>query len=181
METTWRGQNLKKITLNLISKENLFYKKSLSTPPINSILNVCSYVQGSMLLRRESDMGAVRELKTNGTMLLILQVNWHAQRRGCSPWSSNLLWRLDNFNRTLFPSVFTSSLNLQRCHVSPQHKYSSPNVILPGLTKSCLSLSFYRTWNPFILWNFPSLSLFPSNQVNMQPTSNWYMLYLALN
>lgn len=66
METTWRGQNLKKTTLNLISKENLFYKKSLSTPPFNSILNVCSYVQGSMLLRRESDMGAVRELKTNG-------------------------------------------------------------------------------------------------------------------
>lgn len=29
METTWREENLKKITLNLVSNENLFYEKSL--------------------------------------------------------------------------------------------------------------------------------------------------------
>jgi len=50
----------KKITLNLVSKENLFYEKSLSSPPINSISNECP-----MFLRREREVGSMRELKTN--------------------------------------------------------------------------------------------------------------------
>lgn len=134
---------------------------------------------------KKRDLGgsSERELKSKGTPNST--VNWQAQRNRAFTLKPESMWRLDHFDRTLFPSVIPSSLHLQRCPVSPQHT-NTPHPPMPSsqthqTTFFSLSLSFYKTWKPFILWDFPSLSPFPSHQVNRQPTSSGHMLNFALS